>query len=169
MKSASLPAKKPARGPNKRVKHKSPISGKAAYEKSVFGAGLPRYAPEETPAASNSLTVLPIDPNRIFAHWELPAALSKKPTIRVIDVTKKTDGVSKTHDIRVKPQGSAYIKVSPGRRYILRAGFFDVKGKFVPMGRPEKVSTPRATPPRGKSLLPAKYFEAGFPEGSRKK
>ena len=154
------------------MKRKSPINGKAAYEKSVFGAGLPRYAPEETPAALNSLTVLPVDPNRIFAHWELtksPSSPANKPVIRVIETTRKTGSVSKTYDINVKPHGSAYIQVSPGRRYILRAGFFDVKGKFVPAGRPERVSTPRATPPRGKSLLPAKYFESGFSEGSRKK
>jgi hypothetical protein len=106
--------------------------------------------PEEY--GENSVTLMTVDPYRLFAFWEVREETLEifrgEVDIRVYDVTDidfdRMDANS-CFDVRADARiGKCYISVNPEREYTADIGIiFD--GIYIAIARSAKVSTPRAT------------------------
>jgi hypothetical protein len=114
--------------------------------------------PEEY--GENSVTLMPVDPYRLFAFWEVRKETLEtfrgEVDIRVYDVTDidfDTMDANSYLDIKVDARiGKCYVSVNPEREYIADVGIiFD--GIFIAIARSARVSTPRAAVSEERILL----------------
>jgi hypothetical protein len=137
------------------------------------GAARPPMAravlPEEY--GENAITLMPVDPHRLFAFWEVREETLKifrgQADVRVYDVTGIDFDMMDANsclDIRTDDRiGKCYVGVNPGREYIADVGIiFD--GIFIAVARSAKVSTPRGTV-SGEGVLSYDLEETGFRTG----
>jgi hypothetical protein len=115
------------------------------------------------PPQRNMATAIAVEPTRIFAYWELREATARKgePAVRVHDVTgRKTGGRPRsTFDIRPeKRAGGLYVRVLPGREYVVEAGVFTARGRFIAARKSRRVKTPPVSASGEKALIPEEYF-----------
>ncbi len=106
--------------------------------------------PEEY--GENSVTLMTVDPYRLFAFWEVREETLEifrgEVDIRVYDVTDIDFDMMDANsylDVRADGRiGKCYVSVNPEREYTADIGIiFD--GIFIAIARSAKVSTPRAT------------------------
>lgn len=115
------------------------------------------------PPERNMATAIAVDPTRIFAYWELTEAAARRgaPAVRVHDVTgRKTGGRPRsTFDIRPeKKAGGLYVRVLPGREYIVEAGVFTPGGRFVAARRSRRVKTPPVSASGERAIISEEHF-----------
>lgn len=133
-----------------------------------------RYPPmplETLPAeyGENSITLMTVDPNKLFAFWEVRkdtlAIYTGNLNIRLYDVTGVDfDGTNANNyfDIPVNERiGSWYIDVGPEKEFITDIGIVNPQGIFSTIARSNKVSTPRRTISE-EGVLPQKLYETGL-------
>jgi len=104
---------------------------------------------------------LAVDPFRIFAFWELREATARKgrPSLRVREVAGGGGKPGGSFEIRTgRPTGGLYVRVLPGRQYVVEAGVVTPAGRFMSAVSSRPVSTPPASPSDGKAELPESYF-----------
>lgn len=126
--------------------------------------------PEEY--GENAVTLMTVDPYRLFAFWEVREETLKifrgEVNIRVYDVTDidfdRVDANS-CFDVRADGRiGKCYVSVKPERQYIADIGIiFD--GIFIAIARSARVSTPRATVLEEEGFLLSLPTETGLRSG----
>jgi len=126
------------------------ITGRAEVQKEALPPTPLAVLPEEY--GENSVTLMTVDPYRLFAFWEVREETLEifrgEVDIRVYDVTDIDFDMMDANsylDIKVDARiGKCYISVNPEREYLADAGIiFD--GIFIAIARSARVSTPRAT------------------------
>jgi len=161
-------AKKLTKIPKKKIKGK--ISEK----------GFPGTAEESQPApgeilpseyGENDMTLMPVDPHRLFAFWEVREDTIGKYdgglTIRLYDAT----GIDLDHvetgtyfDIAVSERiGRRYIDVRPEKEFVAAIGII-YESSFITISRSHKVTTPRAGPSQQDDSV-QKPGDVGLPVG----
>lgn len=133
-----------------------------------------KYPPmplETLPAeyGENSITLMTVDPNKLFAFWEVRkdtlSIYTGNLNIRLYDVTGiDFDGTNANSyfDIPVNKRiGSWYIDVGPEKEFITDIGIVNPQGIFSTIARSNKVSTPRRTISE-EGVLPQKLYETGL-------
>jgi hypothetical protein len=148
-----------------RVAESKEITG--LQEAKAEGKGWEKEAPLQTQRAvlpeeygENSVTLITVDPYRLFAFWEVRKETLEtfrgEVDIRVYDVTDidfDTMDANSYLDIKVDARiGKCYVSVNPEREYIADVGIiFD--GIFIAIARSAKVSTPRSAVSEERILL----------------
>ena len=126
------------------------ITGRAEVQKEALPPSPRAVLPEEY--GENSVTLMTVDPYRLFAFWEVREKTLEtfrgEVDIRVYDVTNIDFDMMDANsyfDVRADARiGKCYISVVPEREYLADAGIiFD--GIFIAIARSARVSTPRAT------------------------
>jgi hypothetical protein len=143
--------------------------GRKGRDKQVRPWAARAILPEEY--GENSVTLMTVDPCRLFAFWEVREKTLEifkgQVNIRVYDVTGIDFNMMDTNsyldisaDARV---GKCYINVSPEREYLADAGIiFD--GIFIAVARSSRVSTPRAAVPE-EGVFPYGIWQTGLRTG----
>lgn len=159
-------ANKPAKGKDAPLKK---AHGRASRREgpTLIGLGRPSL-PLIGQRAADRLSVLTVEPGRIFVHWELT---EKKgfPAMRLYDAASK----KRVFEIMLRDrEGSAYIKLEPGMKFRVRTGVMDKNGRFE-LKKSAAASTPpaparvRVPARRKKTFLPPEYYEFSFIGSSR--
>ncbi|MDP2168737.1 MAG: DUF4912 domain-containing protein [Thermodesulfovibrionales bacterium] len=111
------------------------------------------------------ITVLTLEPKRIFAYWEMTGEHKGRLNIRVYDVTGAGDPSEATGFFDIAAPaiiGSAYIDVLADREYIVDIGIKTGKG-FAARARSKRTSMPLHRPKKGKkaegAVLPKEYYD----------
>jgi hypothetical protein len=172
IKSGGPPAAKTGRsGADRAAEEKAvPVtSGERLREKAPCPPPSKAILPEEY--GENSITLMTVDPYRLFVFWEVReetlGVFGGEINIRVYDVTGiDFDRMDANGCFDVKAEGrigKCYVSVRPEREYIADVGIV-FEGIFIAISRSERVSTPRAAVPEDGILLSA-LWEAGLRTG----
>ena len=131
----------------------------------VHQAEAPRTPSDEAPAGS--IAAVAVEPDRIFAAWEITEHRSLKGdlVINLFDMSAEPFRQSETHVYL--SFGGIFMQAHPGRIYMLELGEVTRDGAYTPLKHSEYFSTPSDEPSdkKGVSVLPESHFTEWKPSG----
>lgn len=104
------------------------------------------------------ITAIVVDVHRIFVFWSLhwQAVVRGLPAIKIINLSDKT--ISPRVIVVNIAEGSMFLDVAPGGRYVIELGIADHAGRFVSVSRSDRIKIPGSRAAKGASLMPQGHF-----------
>lgn len=160
---AAVPAAVPA-APSPRASAPSVERARPAVVRTTADKAPPRAAAPARATARARVVALAVDPDRLFVHWTVPAAVLDQarasaardagPHLRIFDVSGRIfDGSNARgfldHPIDALAAGQCFLELRrPGTEVVVEIGVPAVDGRFLALARSKRTAFPRRDPLR---------------------